>query len=348
MVVVVTTDVVVAGALVVVDDDDVERPPTARLAPSRATSPTSMTKAPPFVSRRRRSRCIRVSRSMLRRMASPAARRMWTLYEPYHAVIYFAPEAAEAFKDAGYKGFWMGYFAARLAPLGAASPEVGTAVCFGFLPSMVARSLPDAWRFAPPVAALDARLSGASGALDALGISDDDVAEAADLAARAAGAVDPAGHILGAANAALPLPETPRLALWQATTTLREHRGDGHLAALTAAGLDGCQAQVFAVAGGADRSWLQRSRGWSDEDWSCAFDELLARELIAEDGTLSEGGTMVRDEIEAQTDAAAEAPWQALGSQPAERLAELLIPLAVRIASDVVPYPNPIGVPLPD
>jgi hypothetical protein len=273
---------------------------------------------------------------------------MWTLYEPYHAVIYFAPEAASAFTDAGYKGFWMGYFAGRLAPLGAASPEVGTAVCFGFLPSMVARSLPDAWRFAPPVAAREARLTGAAGALDSLGAADDDVAEAADLAARAAAAVETAGRILAAANAALPMPETPRLALWQAATTLREHRGDGHVAALTAAGLDGCQAQVFAVAGGADRSWLQPSRGWSDGDWSTAFDALLARGLIAADGTLSPRGRAVRDEIEARTDAAAEAPWQALGVKGTDRLAELLAPLAARIAGDVVPYPNPIGVPLPD
>jgi len=281
-------------------------------------------------------------------MASPAARRMWTLYEPYHAVIYFAPEVADALKDAGYKGFWMGYFAGRLAPLGAAGPEVGTAVCFGFLPSMVARSLPDAWRFAPPVAALDARLAGMAGALDTLGVSDDDVAEAADLAARAAAAIDPAGRILAAANMALPLPGTPRLALWQSTTTLREHRGDGHVAALTAAGLDGCQAQVFAVAGGSDRAWLQRSRGWSDEDWSRAFAELLSRNLIETDGTLSDHGRVRRDQIEAQTDAAAEAPWQALGPTGTARLAALLTPLAARIAEDVVPYPNPIGVPLPD
>jgi hypothetical protein len=212
---------------------------------------------------------------------------------------------------------------------------------------MVARSLPDAWRFAPPVAALEARLTGVAGAFDSLGVRDDDVAEAAELAVRAAAAVEPAGRILAAANAALSVPETPRLALWQATTTLREHRGDGHVAALTAAGLDGCEAQVFAVAGGADRAWLQPSRGWSDEDWSIAFSSLLARGLIAADGMLAPRGRVVRDEIEAQTDAGAEAPWQALGATGTDRLAELLAPLAARIAGDVVPYPNPIGVPLP-
>jgi hypothetical protein len=282
-------------------------------------------------------------------MTTSTARRLWTLYEPYHAVVYFAPQVAAAFKDAGYKGFWMGYFAGRLAPIGSVGPELGTAVCFGFEPAMVARSLPDAWRFAPPVAALDARLAGVAGVLDELGVrdEDDDIAEAADLAVRAAAAIDFTGRILGAANAALPVPGSARLALWQATTTLREHRGDGHVAALTAAGLDGCRAQVLAVAAGSDRQWLQPSRGWSDEEWSTAFDQLVAGELITFEGMLTDRGREVHGAIEAQTDAAAEAPWRALGATGTERLAELLAPIAARIAGDIVPYPNPIGDPPP-
>ena len=50
------------------------------------------------------------------------ARRMWTLFEPVHAVTYFAPEALEAFKAARLRGFWRGYFAGRAAPRGAAGP----------------------------------------------------------------------------------------------------------------------------------------------------------------------------------------------------------------------------------
>ncbi len=41
------------------------------------------------------------------------------------------------------------------------------------------------------------------------------------------------------------------LALWHAATVLREHRGDGHVAALVAAGLDGRQALVTMAATGA-------------------------------------------------------------------------------------------------
>ena len=80
------------------------------------------------------------------------ARRLWAAVEPLHAVVYFAPQTAEAAKAAGLRGYWMGYFAGRLAPLGPIGPEPATAVLFGFAPVMVARALPDAWSFASPEA----------------------------------------------------------------------------------------------------------------------------------------------------------------------------------------------------
>jgi hypothetical protein len=66
-----------------------------------------------------------------------------------------------------------------------------------------------------------------------------ELAEAARLATAAASGLQPAGRVLGAANAALPVPDQPHLALWQTATTLREYRGDGHVSALLAAGPDG-------------------------------------------------------------------------------------------------------------
>ena len=46
------------------------------------------------------------------------ARAMWTLYEPIHAITYFAAGARAEFEAAGLRGFWRGYFAGRAAPLG--------------------------------------------------------------------------------------------------------------------------------------------------------------------------------------------------------------------------------------
>ena len=117
------------------------------------------------------------------------ARQVWRRLEPIHAVVYFAPEALGALADAGYKGFWMGYFAGRAAPLGAAGPEVVSALFYNFAPARVARALPDAWAIAAPDVALGARRTGAAAALRrALDDAADgaDVAAAAELAARAA------------------------------------------------------------------------------------------------------------------------------------------------------------------
>src|SRR5207237_9627034 len=113
------------------------------------------------------------------------ARRLWPAYETYHAHIYFVPEAAEAYRELGLKGGWMGYFASRSAALGAASPGLVTAVFFNFHPAMVARALPDAWALAAPDDVLAARLRTADVALRRL-IPDHVVApggaDAADLA----------------------------------------------------------------------------------------------------------------------------------------------------------------------
>src|SRR5271170_5044583 len=98
-------------------------------------------------------------------MESSAARELWKVFEPVHAVTYFAPECVESNRALGLKGFWMGYFASRAAPLGPVGPGPVAAAFFGFQPSMVARALPDAWGFATPDAVLAARRSSAAAAL---------------------------------------------------------------------------------------------------------------------------------------------------------------------------------------
>ena len=103
---------------------------------------------------------------------STSARRLWSAAEVLHAVTYFHPTALAAVSEAGARGFWMGYFAARLGPLGPVGPAVGTAVCFNFSPARVARALPDAWSYVAPSAAVQARTTGAAAALTACGVPD--------------------------------------------------------------------------------------------------------------------------------------------------------------------------------
>ena len=280
------------------------------------------------------------------------ARRMWPAFETYHAHIYFVPEAAEAYRALGLKGGWMGYFASRSAALGPASPGLVTAVFFNFHPAMVARALPDAWALASPQDVLDARLRTAGVALPRLipgHVGSPEEAEAAALAREAAEAPALAGRPLYGALRSLPWPDEAHLVLWHACTLLREHRGDGHVAALTAAGLDGVEAHVtIAAAGNIPRATLQDNRKWSDEDWAAAEDRLRERGWLDTGGALTDAGRAGRAEVEARTDALAEEPWRALGPERSQRLRALLAPMARGInEAGGVPVPNPVGVPAP-
>ena len=286
-------------------------------------------------------------------MSSPGtARRLWALGEPFHALMYFADELRVAGGAAGLTGFWQTYFAFRAAPLGAVGAEVVTACFYNFAPSFVARRVPAIWAATTPAAALDARLGGVDAAVRRV-LGEDwpgtaEAAEAADLARAAAAAVDPPGRPLAAGNRGVAIPEEPHLALWQALTTLREHRGDGHNAALLQREVDGVGAHVLAAAAGrSSREWLQRARGWDDAEWDEAAERLTQRGWLDGEALSAEGLAMVAA-IEADTDRLALGPWQTLGDARCDRLAELLGPIrrAVVAAGDW-PAHNPIGAPEP-
>jgi hypothetical protein len=280
---------------------------------------------------------------------------MWTLFEPIHAVTYFAPEARGAFEEAGLRGFWRGYFAGRAAPLGPAGAAVVTASFFTFAPAFVARAIPAVWDLISPQDALRTRLAGAEATLRGLLADRQAEAEvAAGLLWRAIGELDFSGRVLAAANAALAVPdaesspgESSSLArLWQAATVLREHRGDGHFAALAAADIDGCEAVVLRCGMDLRREDLQPTRGWTDEAWDDALTRLTDRGWVGADGRLTSAGQAAHDAVENATDWAAARPWARLGADATADLAGVLTPLAKACAT-ALPYPNPVGVPVP-
>ncbi len=276
------------------------------------------------------------------------ARNVWRRLEPLHAVTYFAAEPLAALADLGYRGFWMGYFAGRAAPLGPVGPDVVGALFYNFAPSRVARALPDAWAIAPPAAALDARRTGSVAALRrALGPDADGAAveEAAALASRAAQAAPPDGRALFAANAALDWPADPLAVLWHAATLLREHRGDGHVALLTAARLSGRECNVFqAAAGHVPRAMLERARDYDDAEWSAVTARLVERGLLTPAGALTLAGRALKQDIEDRTDALALSAYAALDDAEIERLVEALHPLAKAVvASGDIPAATPMG-----
>ena len=277
------------------------------------------------------------------------ARAWWRALEPIHAVTYFAPESLEALRGTGLRGFWMGYFAARVAPVGAVGPAAVAAAFFNFHPAMVRRSVPDGWTFADPATVLVARRQGAARALRRL---DPSVEVRSRRLVPLLGPVieraDGSGRVLFSANRALSPPDDPVEALWQACTSLREHRGDGHVAVLTAAGLDGCQALVlFALSEGLPATLFQESRGWSADEWELARARLEARGLVRAD-RIAPDGVELRRALEQTTDDLAAAPFLALGAREADEALASARSVARAVAEGGdIPFPNPMGLPAP-
>jgi hypothetical protein len=279
------------------------------------------------------------------------ARRFWTYFEPIHAVTYFCPQSRAAFEAANLRGFWRGYFAGRSAPLGPVDAAPVIALFYVFAPRMVTRALPDVWTRAEPAAALRARVEGSVTALSDAVPEDlsGAVKAAADLLAEVVAAVDVCGRALAAANAALPLPDGDLGRLWQLTTVLREHRGDGHMASLLTAGVNGCASLRWrdAYDGSPEGSVLRESRGWTDEEWAAAGARLADLGWLDASGGVTAAGRRAHDDLEEQTDRLAAQPWNALSERHRERLIELLAPITDAVIR-VLPYPNPVGVPRPE
>ncbi len=265
--------------------------------------------------------------------------------EPLHALGYFAPEVEAAVTGLGVKRGRGAYFASRSAPMGRVGAGTVAATFYVFSPSLVAHFVPEVWEAADPSAVVAARYDGVSCAWRRL-LGDDvlasaEVAEAAVLARTAAEACDVAGRPLHAAHADLPWPEDPHLVLFHALTLLREHRGDGHVAALIGAGLSGIEALIThtATGRGFTRQAAQATRGWSDEEWAAALAGLADRGLMTPDERLTDGGERLRTDLETRTDEHGLAPWQALGEAGATRLGELGRPL-VRAVQAAGAFPD--------
>lgn len=280
--------------------------------------------------------------------AGSIARDFWTRIETLHAVTYFGHESRAAAAEAGLRGFWMGYFGFRAAPLGPVDPGVVEALFANFAPSMVAKSLPDAWGFAPPSVLVAARAGAAAATLRRLHPDLEAVAEQTDeMLAEVIERGDTVGRPMFAANRNVEPFDDPAAQLWQRCTTLREHRGDGHVLALATAGIDGCEAHHLLAA---DRHLppevLRDNRGWTVEQWDDAALRLVRRGLLEGDA-LTDAGRQLRADIEGVTDSLALTPLiGALGQGDTEQLTELLTPAARAVAtSGEIPFPNPMGLP---
>jgi hypothetical protein len=222
--------------------------------------------------------------------------------------------------------------------MGAVSCSTVVATFFNFRPQFVAKAIPACWQVAPPETWWEARVEAVDAALRNL-LGDDhpdapETARAAELALAAARTAETVGRPLAAAHLEKPVPDEPHLALWWAITVLREHRGDGHIAALVDAGIGGCEALVLhAATGEVPKAALQGSRMWTDEEWSAAVAGLAARGIVHDDGSFTDDGRALREHIEDRTDHLGLQPYEAIGDDGCAELRELVRPWSKAIVS---------------
>ncbi|MCW2789207.1 MAG: hypothetical protein JWQ91_3225 [Aeromicrobium sp.] len=230
-------------------------------------------------------------------------RSFWFAVETIHHVVYFSPDSKAAFEEVGLRGYWMGYMASRSAALGTPGAEVVVAAFHGFAPRLVHRALPTAWTLASRDDILEARYALARATI-APGVAGVDLAALATGLQAALPGLDLSGRPLAAGHVGLPAPEDDLGAVWHAATALREYRGDSHVAVLTAAGIDGPQANVLAEAAGLAMPGQQQLRGWDDVEWEAAAAALRERGWIDGANAITEAGALARTQIEADTDRA--------------------------------------------
>ncbi len=255
--------------------------------------------------------------------------------EAYHACSYFAPETRTTYTDALGLHYWHSYFGSRSAPMGAVGPEVVTATFFSFSARLVARALPSVWDSISPEGAIADRLAGVDRALLRIlgpALDGPEIEEALELARAAVAACDFSGRPLAAATASIPEQGRPHLRLWQHLSTLREFRGDGHVAGLVLAGI-GPIAAVVTSAGFADfpPGSYKKLRGWTDEQWEAGVAATVEQGWVTPELELTDAGRSLREQVEEQTDKSVAAPLTAIGADGVQRLIEIVKPLSKTI-----------------
>jgi hypothetical protein len=264
------------------------------------------------------------------------ARQLFELVEPIAVVTYTEEEPTAAVMALGLPRMWDAYFAGRAAALGRDVPaEVVHALFYNFAPGEAARHIPHVWDLITPEAAIAARQEGSVAALRRiLGDRADDptVARAADLLTTAGTSAPIEGRGMYAALRALPLPTEPVARLWHGANLLREHRGDGHIAALVSEGIGGTEAHVL----------LALSEGMRAEDFgrishlpaaqlAGVVDGLRARGLVTDDGGFTEAGRQAKQRVEDLTDRLAAPAYAVLEPVELDQLMADLEPLAAAL-----------------
>jgi hypothetical protein len=261
------------------------------------------------------------------------ARRMFELVEPIGVIPYSAEEPNETMFALGFTNYWDTYFAGRAAPLGTTAPaEVVDALFYNFAPGEVARHIPKVWSTTTPEAAIAARQLGCTRALRKILADHVDTpafARATELLMKAATSAPYEGRPMYAALRALPVPDDVVTRLFHAASLLREHRGDGHIAALMSEGIGGLEAHVLlALDMDMPAEKFGRIHHLPAAQLAAVIGGMRERGLIGDDGWLTGEGRAVKERVEGLTDDLAAKPYEILTPHERDELMAALEPLA--------------------
>ncbi|UOZ03068.1 MarR family transcriptional regulator [Amycolatopsis sp. WQ 127309] len=267
------------------------------------------------------------------------ARRMFELLEPICLVTFFADESNEEQAALGHRTYWDGYFAGRAAPLGRVPAQVVHAAFYNFADGEAARHIPSAWETIPPEASLAARERGSAASLRR--ILGDELAgspglvRAADLMTKAATSAPTAGRVMYAGMRTVAVPGDPVARLWHSATMLREHRGDGHIAALVGAGIGGTESHVLSALDMDihPAESFGRIHHLPKERLAEVMAGLRKRGLVDAEGRFTDAGRETKYRIEALTDALAAPPYEALSPAELDELITELEPITARLVA---------------
>lgn len=280
-----------------------------------------------------------------------SARALARVIEPVVGQVYFAPECHQRYAALGFspspgsssKGVAFpdgpAYFTSRGSALGQAPGELVAAAFGVFNHEVVVPAVTHGWSITDAATIAEQRLLGAVEQLTrVLGDRPQGVERAAELLTRAVAPLEPWGRALFAGTLSQPLPGTPLGDVFRLGDRLREHRGDSHIAAWVAAGLDAVEIGLLTEPywGLPSRTYV-RTRGWSDPDLDAAEDRLRAAALWDDEG-ITEAGRQQREAIELVTDAQMAPAIHALGPD-LDDLIDILTPWSQKIMSAAA-YPH--------
>ena len=133
---------------------------------------------------------------------------------------------------------------------------------------------------------------------------------------------------------AIPIPDDVVARLFHAASLLREHRGDGHIAALMVEGVGGLEAHVLlSLDMGTPAENFGRIHHLPAAQLVVLIDGMRGRGLIGENGWLSEQGRAVKQRIESRTDELAARPYESLELAELDELMDRLEPLATLLVA---------------